>query len=142
MSSFITRAATCVAVAAVAVAGAAGTVNAAESVHIDAEEVFGGVSTFTSTIDGCASGTVTNAGDRVTGGPRFGTFTGFKVFSCEGGGGFVVRLSAKFDETGSTGTWVVVDSSGSLAGLHGSGTLVGTPTEGGINDVYDGVLRP
>ena len=138
----ITRAAVCVLAATAAITGTAVTAQGAKAVHIDVDEVFteGGVSTFTSTIDGCASGTVATGG-RVTGGPRFGKFTGFKFFDCAGGGGFIVRLSASFDDTGSTGTWAIVRSE-DLGGLHGAGTLAGSPTPTGINDVYDGVLRP
>jgi hypothetical protein len=44
-------------------------------------------------------------------------FTGFKVFTCAGGtGGFVVHM----------------------AGLRESGTLVGIPFDGGIEDHYRG----
>lgn len=137
------RAATCVGGVTLAVGAMTVAAQGAEPVHIDVDEIFveGGVSTFTSTIDGCESGTVVTNG-RVTGGSTFGKFNGFKLFTCSEGGGFVVRLSAKFDDTDSTGTWAVVGSSGAMAGLHGSGTLVGTPTSTGINDVYDGTLRP
>lgn len=145
MSSTTRRAATCVGTVALAITGTAVSVQAAEPVHIDVDEVFvpGGVSTFTSTIDGCETGTVTTSG-RIGGGPgtRFGKFNGFKVFTCSGGGSFVVRLQAKFDEDGSAGTWAIVGGDGGFEDLAGAGTLVGTPTGTGINDVYDGTLRP
>lgn len=136
MSSVFTRAATCAVVLAAAFTGTAGPAQGAESVHIGAKEVFEGGSTFTSNIDGCASSTVENASPQVHFGPRFGKFNGFKVFTCDEGGSFVIRLSARFGDSGSTGTWAFVGG-----GLAGGGTL-GTPTSNGINDVYDGTLRP
>ena len=99
------------AVVAVAI-GAAIPAVSATSVHIDADETFeGSGSTFTSTIEGCSSGTVSNGPFRIGGGPGtdFGKFNGFKAFECADGGGFVVHLLAKFDEEGSTGTWAIYD---------------------------------
>jgi hypothetical protein len=147
MSRMVRRTARCVAAGAAVAAAITGTTfsaHAAEPVLIDAEEIFGGVSTFTSTIEGCESGSVSNGPFRIGGGPgtAFGKFNGFKVFECADGGGFVVRLQAKFNEEGSTGTWAIVDGWDGFEDLHGSGTLVGTPTSTGINDVYDGTLRP
>ena len=133
------------AVVAAAVAGTAVPAVSATPVHIDADErLEDGGSTFTSTIEGCSSGTVSNGPFRIGGGPGtdFGKFNGFKVFECADGGGFVVRLLAKFGEGGSTGTWAIVDGWDGYEDLHGAGTLVGTPTSTGINDVYDGTLRP
>lgn len=142
MSTRSTRGA--VLVVAVLAAGTSVPAVAATPVHIDADEVFEGQSTFTSTIEGCTSGTVSNGSFRIGGGPGtdFGKFNGFKVFECTDGGGFVVRLLAKFSEEGSTGTWSIVDGWDGYEDLHGAGTLVGTPTSTGINDVYDGTLRP
>jgi hypothetical protein len=145
MSRMVRRTARCVAAGAAVAAAITGTTfsaHAAEPVLIDAEEVFGGVSTFTSTIEGCEEGTVSNGPFQLGGGPRFGKFNGFKVFECSDGGGFVVRLSAAFDDTGSTGTWAIIDGTGDFEDLHGAGRLVGTPTDTGINDVYTGTLRP
>lgn len=142
-SSYMRAAASVAAVAAAAITGTTATAHAADAVHIDASEVFDGGSTFTSDITGCGSGTVTNGSNsQLHGGPRFGKFNGFKIFECASGDVFVVRLSAKFDDTGSVGTWSIIGGTGDLAGLRGSGTLVGTPIPGGINDVYDGTLRP
>jgi len=119
---------------------------AGDAVHIEAETPFEpGVSgTFESTLQGCETGAVDNGPARLAGSARFGIFNGFKVFTCAGDeGGFVVRLHATFDETGSTGTWAIVDSWGSQAGLHGSGTLVGVPQgPDALLDIYDGTLRP
>ena len=137
------RAATCIGGVTLAVSGTTVTAQAAEPVHIDVDEVFveGGVSTFTSTIDGCESGTVVTLRNNVRGSRNFGIFNGFKLFDC-GDGSFVVRLQAKFGEFGSVGTWAITAGDGGFEGLAGSGTLVGTPTDVGINDVYDGTLRP
>lgn len=43
------------------------------------------------------------------------------------GGGFVVRLVAKFDEEGSRGTWAIVDGWDGYEDLRGAGALGGTP---------------
>jgi hypothetical protein len=43
-----------------------------------------------------------------------------------------------------TANWKVIGATGSLAGLKGGGTLVGTPyssSPDGITDVYDGRLH-
>jgi hypothetical protein len=140
------RAATCVGGVTLAVGATAVAAHGAEPVHIDADEVFaeGAVSTFTSTVDGCESGTVTTPKFTIGGGPgsSFGKFNGIKVFACDDGGSFVVRLQAKFGPSGSTGTWAILGGTGGFEELAGSGTLVGTPTPTGINDVYDGTLRP
>ncbi len=144
MSSTSTRGAALAAVVVAVVAGTTVPAQAAEPVHIDADESFAGGSTFTSTIEDCESGTVSNGPFRIGGGPgtSFGKFNGFKVFECADGGSFVVRLQAKFNDEGSTGTWAIVGGEGGFEKLHGAGTLVGTPTSTGINDVYDGTLRP
>ena len=144
MSSTSTRGAALAAVVVAVVAGTTVPAQAAEPVHIDADESFEGGSTFTSTIEDCESGTVSNGPFRIGGGPgtSFGKFNGFKVFECADGGSFVVRLQAKFNDEGSTGTWAIVGGEGGFENLHGAGTLVGTPTSTGINDVYDGTLRP
>ena len=118
---------------------------AGEPVHIEsATTISDPAADFTSTIEGCESGTVENGRFSLAFTPRFGIFNGSKVFSCgESDGGFVVRLQAKFSEAGSTGTWAITRSWGSQAGLHGAGTLVGEPLPpDGILDIYDGTLRP
>ena len=79
---------------------------------------------------------------KLRGSRNFGIFNGFKVFACDDGGSFVVRLQARFDDSGSVGTWAILGGTGGFEKLAGSGTLVGTPTTTGINDVYDGTLRP
>ena len=75
-----------------------------------------------------------------------GVFHGVRDMQCGDGTGFVVRLTARFGEGGSTGTWSIVDAYGDLEGLHGAGTLVGTgfggdtedPSDDGIDDHYTG----
>jgi hypothetical protein len=98
---------------------------------------------FTSNIAGCASGTVAT-GDNTTQFVRMhGVFAGDKFFDCGDGSGFVVRLNAIFGyDGGSVGTWSIVGSWGSIAGLQGSGKLVGTSTgPDSIVDVYDGTMN-
>lgn len=94
-------------------------------------------------IEGCAWGSVYDAGGRAEFTRHHGVFAGYKVFDCEDGGenGFVVRLNARFAEGGSVGSWAVVGSWGSLAGLSGAGGLTGDPIEGGgITDNYVGAM--
>jgi hypothetical protein len=75
---------------------------------------------------------------QLVGTPIKGIFTALRDFQCGGGTGFVVRLRASFANEGSSGTWSIVDAYGDLAGLSGSGKLVGEPVEGGIIDHYNG----
>ncbi len=96
-----------------------------------------GPADFTSVLAGCGSGTVVNEGEHVQFLRDHGMFNGFKVFTCAGAeGGFTVHLSAKFSEDGSTGSWAVTDSWGSMSGLHGNGPLVGVIVPGAIEDRY------
>ena len=95
-------------------------------------------------IPGCSSGTVANGEDPLVNFTRpFGIYAGYKVFDCGGGSGFRVRLNAMFSYSGgSVGTWSIVDAWGNLAGLQGSGKLVGISTgPDSINDVYDGTIN-
>jgi hypothetical protein len=120
-------------------------VTAAErhAVRIDAVTTFDEVPDgFTASgIPGCASGTVENGRANVRFPRPFGVFTGFKVFSCDGSdSGFVLHLNAMFGETGSIGSWSVVDAWGSAAGMAGAGKLTGDPIDGGIIDHYVGTV--
>ena len=114
-------------------------------VHIEAVTSFdeGAVNTFTSDIDGCASGTVTEGRVRIGGGRGpYGVFNGEKIFTCESGETFTLHLNARFPiEPGSAGTWSLVSASDGLGLRSASGKLVGTGTPDGILDVYDGTLR-
>jgi len=88
----------------------------------------------------CGSGLVYDGPANFAGTPRFGVFAGFKIFDCGNDTGFILRLNAKFNEEGSVGTWAVVSSWGSLAGLTGTGSLTGDPFDGGITDTYVGTV--
>ena len=76
-----------------------------------------------------------------------GVFVGVRDFQCGDRTGFVVRLTANFGD-GSHGSWSIVDSYGALAGLRGSGKIVGTPfgfdtedpSDDGIDDHYTGSI--
>jgi hypothetical protein len=98
---------------------------------------------FDSSILGCTSGTVVDGRGGAHFTPWGGAFVGLKEFTCDGGSsGFTVRLTARFGPGGSTGHWTLVDAWGGLAGLKGSGSLVGIPTgETSIDDVYTGTFR-
>ena len=102
------------------------------------------VSEFDATLDGCESGTVVN-GENATAHftPWGGVFNGDKEFTCAGGlSGFTLRLKARFGEGGSTGSWTAVGGWGDLAGLKGSGSLVGTSvSDVQIDDVFTGLVR-
>ena len=90
----------------------------------------------------CEWGWVYDGGAMAQFTPAHGVFGGYKVFDCEGAGddGFVVRLNARFGESGSVGTWSVVAAWGSLANLAGAGMLTGDPIENGIIDHYVGTV--
>jgi hypothetical protein len=69
-----------------------------------------------------------------------------KRFACEDGSGtFDVALLVNLDLTTheTTARWRIVEGTGDYAGLHGGGTLVGTPIVPGasIFDVYDGRIN-
>jgi hypothetical protein len=99
---------------------------------------------FTATgIASCSSGTVADGNGSILFTRPFGVVAAYKVFDCGGGTGFLVRLNAMFSYSGgSVGTWSIVDSWGAVAGLQGSGKLVGTSTgETSILDVYDGSVN-
>ena len=69
-------------------------------------------------------------------------FVGLKEFWCDDGeSGFLIRLKARFGETGSTGTWNIVDAWGVFEGMKGSGSLVGIVTDVALDDVYTGTVR-
>lgn len=113
------------------------------SVAITAHTNFDAVaSDFHSNLPGCATGTVVDSGASPHFTPWGGSFVGAKVFTCAGGeSGFTIRLRARFGGGGSTGTWTLASATGDLAGLKGSGSLVGIPSDIGIDDVYTGTVR-
>jgi hypothetical protein len=98
---------------------------------------------FEANLPGCTTGTVVNGANKAQFTPKGGIFVGIKSFSCAGGAaGFDVRLKARFSADGSNGSWVVTDSWGDLAGMKGSGSLVGFPvSDNAIDDVYSGSVR-
>jgi len=101
-------------------------------------------SEFTASIPGCTEGLTSSSGKAVFPPPN-GIFVGYKAFDCNGGGetGFLVRLNAQFSYSGgSVGSWTIVDSWGDLAGMNGSGKLVGVPITGenAITDNYYGTV--
>lgn len=100
-------------------------------------------SPFDSNLYGCATGTVVNGAGKTQFTPWGGLFIGTKTFTCTGGNaGFDISLNARFSGDGSTGTWVIADAWGDLAGMKGSGTLVGIPVgDTGIDDKYSGTAR-
>jgi hypothetical protein len=101
-------------------------------------------SPFESSIPDCQTGDVVNADDVMAHfTPWGGSFIGNKEFTCAGGqSGFTLRLKARFGGGGSTGSWTVVSGFGALAGLKGSGALVGVGVdETHIDDIYSGSVR-
>ena len=93
----------------------------------------------------CASGTTSND----TFGSGFQSERGVifhvrKTITCDDGSGtFILQLQARagFNVGDMTfGPWVVLSATGDYANLHGSGTVTGTPLEGGVRDVYVGWL--
>ena len=98
---------------------------------------------FTSNLPGCATGTVVNGAGGGNGTPWGGVFVGTKSFTCAGGtSGFDISLRARFGGGGSTGSWVLAGAWGDLAGVKGSGSLVGIPvSDTAIDDIYTGKLR-
>jgi hypothetical protein len=100
------------------------------------------VSPFVSTLEMCEFGTVVNGNARAHFTPWGGTFIGDKEFTCDGeNAGFTIRLKARFGPDGSTGTWTLASAWGDLEGLKGSGSLVGIPSDTGIDDIYTGTVR-
>ena len=105
----------------------------------DAQDFDTAQGTFTSNIPECPSGVSTTGRSMVQ--LRPGVFRGTRTFVCDSGAGSVtVNLSARFGDGGSVGTWAVVSGTGAFAGVHGAGTLVGTPIDAGILDTYTGTV--
>ena len=132
-----------VALGALLAVGAVAPVNAAPAafpVDVVVHTEFGvEVSEFEGNIPGCETGTVVEGGGGSHFTPWGGVYAGVKEFTCAGGaGGVDVRLIAQFGEFGARGTWRVIDAWGSLEGVRASGSLVGVPTDSGIDDRYTG----
>lgn len=93
----------------------------------------------------CAAGEVTDGTYAVSGPPggAFRNIRGTKTFTCDDGSGtFDVYLNIRLDVASgyTTARWRVVGGTGAYAGLHGVGSLAGTPIvyQQSILDVYDG----
>lgn len=94
----------------------------------------------------CASGTTTNGPLGAVHGTNPVRFRIDKTFHCAGSSDtFSLRLHVilNMDTGDTTANWKVISSTGSLAGLKGHGTLVGTPFAQGesITDVYTGRMH-
>lgn len=96
----------------------------------------------------CPTGTVDDLVVDVSGPPGgiFRILNVLKRFNCEGSGDtfdvqLVVFLDLTTNET--TARWNITGGTGAYAGLHGNGSLVGTPIVPGnsILDVYDGNMH-
>ncbi len=110
----------------------------------------GDFSSVTTSLAECPSAVAVDLKGHVAFTQTHGVFLGVRDIQCDGGTGFVVRLTANFDD-GSFGSWSIIDSYGDLAGIHGSGKIVGTrfgdetedPSDDGIDDHYTGwITRP
>jgi hypothetical protein len=91
----------------------------------------------------CPSGTATTDFHHFGGGPVAGSFHLTKTLDCaDGSGSFTIKVNAAtvFGSPTDQGGWSVVGGSGTYAGLHGGGSLVGTYVSTGIIDVYTGVV--
>ena len=95
----------------------------------------------------CATGTVDDVS--VSGAGSSGSFVILQVlkrFHCgDGSGSFDIMLIVKLDLSTNqiTARWNLIGGTGDYSGLHGVGSLVGTPIVPGesIHDVYDGFVH-
>jgi hypothetical protein len=139
--TLVVAAATIIPVVAGSVAAAA---PVGTPVHIVAHTDFApGADPFEANLPGCSTGTVDDGPSQAHFTPWGGTYIGLKEFECDGGAaGFTIRLLARFGGGGSTGTWTVADAWGGLAGMRGSGSLVGISiSDTAIDDIYTGSVR-
>ena len=110
--------------------------------------LFEGGETFTATGGViCDSGTAVTDPVFVAGFGRMGlgvgTFHLIKTLTCDDGSGtfqILVNAATAPSSPGTLGGFVVVGGTGDYAGLRGAGSLVGTGKDGGITDVYTGML--
>jgi hypothetical protein len=136
-----------------AVIGIAGALIAAPSVSaaptattISIHVVFGGTETFTTT-----GGLLCPAGTAVTD-PFFQTFGGrqnrgnftfhlVKTLTCtDGSGTLKILVDAASTPTGTVGNFAAGEGTGDYVGIHGGGHLVGTAFNGGLDDLYAGMV--
>jgi len=125
-------------------------VNAAPPVSvINIHVVFDGPETFTA-----SGGVVCVSGEAVTDpvfaagfgrqGRGVGTFHLIKTLTCDDGSGtfqILVNAATAPSSPGTLGGFAVVGGTGDYDGLRGAGSLVGTGTADGIDDVYTGRLH-
>jgi hypothetical protein len=122
------------------------------NVHIEVPEVIGvngdpftasGAAVSAGVI--CASGSVDDL-DVVASGSGAGPFVilhAHKRFTCgDFSGAFDVKMTVRLDTAtnNTTASWRIVGGTGAYSGLHGSGSLVGSPIVPDVSvfDVYDG----
>ena len=92
----------------------------------------------------CASGDAISDPVSIVGGGRQGrgnvTFHVVKTMYCDNGDTFKLLVDAARTPTGTVGGFAVGQGTGSLAGVHGGGSLVGTafPDFSGLHDHYTG----
>ena len=118
---------------------------AATPVTIDAHTSFDGSATFTATgLPDCDAGTQSQD-VRVVGRGAALAFDVHTTLTCAGGSLDIhVHASVRPCDPQDRGSWVITGGTGSLAGAHGAGTLVGTYFPGdscdaiGIDDHYAG----
>jgi hypothetical protein len=131
----------------VAVLASAPTTSAAVPVTtIDIDVTFGVTLEPFTTTGGvlCASGDAISDPVSIRGGGRQGrgnfTFHVVKTMYCDNGDTFKLLVDAAGTPTGTVGGFAVGQGTGSLAGVHGGGSLVGTSTGGGtgLHDHYTG----
>ena len=114
----------------------------AEPVQIDLNVVFGSPETFTAT-GFCPAGTAESFGFLQAGQGRATTFHLFKTLTCDDRSGtLTIRVEAGLviGTPGTIGGWNVVEGTGDYARTRGGGMIVGTSFDGGIDDVYTGML--
>jgi hypothetical protein len=110
--------------------------------------LFDGPETFTATGGViCDSGTAVTDPVFIAGfgrmGRGVGTFHLVKTLTCDDGSGtfqILVNAATAPSSPGTLGGFSVVGGTGDYAGLRGAGSLVGTGQDGGIIDVYTGML--
>jgi hypothetical protein len=73
-----------------------------------------------------------------------GSFHLIKTLTCDDGSGtflMLVNAATAPSSPGTLGGFAIVGGTGDYTGLRGAGTLVGTNTDDGIDDVYTGRLH-
>jgi hypothetical protein len=141
MGHRVTRSIAAAALAAIVMAAPASA--AAAPVRIDLHVDFTAGETFTAT-GFCASGEAESFGFHIVGVGRAATFHLFKTLTCDDDSGtLTIRVEAAgvLGMPGTIGGWNVVGGTGDYASTRGGGHIVGTGFDGGIDDVYTGMLR-